>query len=87
MVHVLDPELGKLADHDQRDFRGGHEPVLGVAIDEHIHLVLGRDVARDVAAGQENFAQVPTIEVEAGSRGSHDGEGVALADDCHARAA
>ena len=83
-IDADDLQTGELADGRQRLLRGGHEAVLGIAIDKDIHFVLGPQVRRNIAARQKYFAQFPAVQVEARRRGSDDSEEVAFADDGHA---
>ena len=82
-VHADDVEAGKLADFGQRFFRGGHEPVFGVAINKNVELVAGAEVGGDVASGQENFAERAAVEIQTGSGFADDGKKVAFAEGCH----
>ncbi len=51
-IHAEDVQTRKLANRDMRYFGGGHEAILGIAINKHIQLVLGFEVARNIAARQ-----------------------------------
>jgi len=46
--------------------------------------LLGREAGRDVAAGQQDFAQFPAVEIKTRLGFPDDGEEVAFAEDCHA---
>ena len=44
-MHADDLHIAELADHRVRLFGGGHEPILGIAIDKHVELLLGREIS------------------------------------------
>jgi hypothetical protein len=83
LIHADDFQIRKLANHRERRFGGGHEPVLGIAIDKDIQFVFGLEVRWNIAARQQDLAQLTAVEIEAGGGRSHDGESIAFADDDH----
>jgi len=82
-VDADDFEAGDLPNDRQRSLRGGDEAVLGIEVHEDIQLVAGLEVARDVAARQENLAQFAAVQVKPGRGFTDDGKFIALTDDCH----
>lgn len=73
----------EIAHGAERCFGGGNEAIFGIAIDKNIESSAEQDIARDVAAGEEDFAVFARVEVDTGRGISDDAQGVKLSDCCH----
>ena len=60
-----------------------NEAVFGVAIEENLELIAGGGAFGDGVTGQEDFAQVASVEIQTGAGVLQDGQAIEFSKDGH----
>jgi hypothetical protein len=76
-------ERGKVANLGERLEGCGNESVFGVAIHKNFELIAGCGAFGDGVTGQEDFAQVASVEIQAWAAVLQDGQAIEFSKDGH----